>query len=359
MKIKRLYGLICLLLLFSLAGCGGKDKKDKKETATSTDAAVTTEAKVTTEERKKDEDGFYITNDYVTPANEVAEIMIKPAEGSGIYRYMSAGEIVNRTGYDDKWSKVVVDNTDFYVMSDQLKKTKKVEEKEEETEETEETDDEEEEQLPLVIAIDPGNQSIDSVQTEEIGPDSQTTKKCASTGNVGTTYETKAYEINLKIALKLRDELEARGYEVHMTRETDDVDMSNKQRGRFAANCGAQALIKLQMGFSSNKELTGAMAVTMTSDSPYNASLYEDSNYLATKILQALILETGVNNQGILETNEMTTINWCEVPVTIIRPGFLSNASDEANLLDESYQAKLVKGMADGIDGYYKRGSGE
>ncbi|MDE6024247.1 MAG: N-acetylmuramoyl-L-alanine amidase [Lachnospiraceae bacterium] len=351
-----IFAILCLVLAISISGCGKDEKKKSQNTTKGTDEVPTTEEKKpsnTEEEQSADEDGFYIVDDYVTPVQDVAEIMIKPSEGSGIYRYMKAGEAVKRTGYNDTWSRIVVDNTDFYVLTVQIEKASKPETSEESNSEDTENPEEDGKQLPKKIVIDAGNQARENVISEPIGPDSQETKKGATTGNVGTTYETKEYEINLVYAQLLKAELETRGYEVFLTRDSNDADMTNMERAQYANSSGATVFIRIQMGFSSNKELSGVMALTMSKDNIYNAELYDESNYLATRIIQGIILETGAVNQGIYETDEMTAINWSRIPVAVIRPAFLSNSLDEANLLDEDYQAKLVKGIADGIDSYF------
>ncbi|MCM1272296.1 MAG: N-acetylmuramoyl-L-alanine amidase [Clostridium sp.] len=348
--------ILCLIFLFSLSGCGKEEKKKPQKTKDNTNEVVVTEEKQpqkTSEEKNTDEDGFYIVDDYVTPTQDVAEIMIKPSEGSGIYRYMTAGETVKRTGYNDIWSRILVDNTDFYVLTSQIEQASEPETSEEQTSSEEEDTEEEGNHLPKKVVIDAGNQAHENVISEPVGPDSQEKKRGATTGNVGTTYETKEYEINLVYAKLLQTELELRGYEVFLTRDSNDADMTNMERAQYANSSGATVLIRIQMGFSSNKELSGVMAMTMSESSPYNGDLYDSSNYLATRIIQGIILETGAANQGIYETEEMTVINWSKIPVAVIRPAFLSNSLDEANLLDEEYQAKLVKGMADGIDSYF------
>ncbi len=345
-----IFFVLAMLITGGVSGCG--DKKNKKETnATATDAVSaehTTESSGEggTSGKTMDDDGFYAINDYVKPSGDIANIMIKPSMDSGIYRYLQAGEALNRTGYNDTWSRVVVDNTDFYILTEALQKAERP--GNDDTSEEDET-----EALPKVVAIDPGNQANENVISEPIGPNSQVTKRSATKGNVGSTYDTNEYEINLVYAMLLKTELENRGYEVVLTRDSNDADISNKQRAELANSSGASVFIRIQMNYSSNKELSGTMAITMTGDSPYNSRLYGESYHLATRILQGIVLETGAVNQGIYETNDMTAINWSEIPVVVIKVGFLSNANDEANLLDVEYQTKMISGIANGVDSYF------
>lgn len=50
----------------------------------------------------------------------------------------------------------------------------------------------------------------------------------------------------------------------------------------------------------------------------------------------------------------MSGINWSDVPVTIIEMGFLSNEEEDNLLASSSYQEKLVQGMVNGINAFFK-----
>ena len=74
------------------------------------------------------------------------------------------------------------------------------------------------------------------------GPGASQTKAKVASGTTGRTTGVTEYQLNLDVALKLRDELEARGYEVYMIRETNDVDISNAERAQLAAESGSDIL---------------------------------------------------------------------------------------------------------------------
>lgn len=203
-----------------------------------------------------------------------------------------------------------------------------------------------------VVVIDPGHQLNGDSTKEPNGPGSSEMKARVTSGTRGVSTNVAEYVLNLDISLKLKTELQNRGYTVYMTRSTHDVNISNMERAQYASTVGADIAVRIHAngGASSAR---GAETLAPSSSNPYVSHLASASQSLSKCIINEYCAATGFKNRGVKASDTMTGINWSEVPVTIIELGFMSNADEDRAMQDANMQNNMVQGIANGIDAYF------
>ncbi len=258
-----------------------------------------------------------------------------PSTESEVYQTVPSRSKFTRTADDGIWSAVQVDGKEYYIASEYLQLASEAAE------------------TGYLVVIDAGHQAQGNSELEPIGPGASETKAKVASGTFGCVTGMNEYQLTLQVSLKLQAELEARGYQVIMVRTSHDVNISNSERAAIANNAGADAFIRVHANGSKDSGQNGILTICPTSANPYMGNLYSQCRSLSECVLDGAVNATGANRQYIWETDSMSGINWCTVPVTIVEMGFMTNPTEDANMADEGYQQKLATGIADGLDAYF------
>ena len=203
----------------------------------------------------------------------------------------------------------------------------------------------------LTICIDPGHQKKGDSKLESVAPGSGNKKARVSQGTEGVGTKKAEYVVNLEASLLLKNILIEKGYNVIMTRESNEVNISNSERAEIANKAKADMTIRIHCDSLKDNCKTGSSILIPSSKSNNTKSIYEESNKFAN-ILKENLSKQGIKVNGIFERDDITGFNWSTVPVVILEMGFMSNYSEDKLLCDENHQKKLMNVVAEAIDVY-------
>lgn len=158
--------------------------------------------------------------------------------------------------------------------------------------------------------------------------------------------------INLQIALKLKEKLIKSGANVIMTRDGDfDLSSPNANRRKksdfdnrvsLINNAGADLYISIHLNYLSDSRYSGAQ-VFYTKGNEYLAEIMQESlaSYLKTKMPAKKLSDT------------IYMYKKLKVPGILIECGFLSNENERNLLISEKYQEQIALAIIKGIISYY------
>lgn len=145
-------------------------------------------------------------------------------------------------------------------------------------------------------------------------------------------------DATLSISMRLRDKLEASGYRVIMTRETD-IDVSLKQRCEISNGAGADAFVSIHLNASTNPTAHGAETWKWE----------RAKGALADAVQTELISASGFKDRGVRSTSVFYVLRHTVAPAIVVECGFISNETERGRLFDEAMQDKIAAGIARGI----------
>jgi N-acetylmuramoyl-L-alanine amidase len=181
------------------------------------------------------------------------------------------------------------------------------------------------------IVIDPGHGGFDSGAVSPSG--------------------TREDELNLKVALKLKQYLLEHNAEVILTRETNESIVPRKsedmrKRIDIIRENNPDVVISIHMNKFPQSQYFGGQTFYMTG-SEKGKKLAQS---IQTKLLENLIEG---NTRQIKAVSNMIILKAGSAPAVIVECGFLSNAKEESLLITNAYQDKIAWSIFNGILDYF------
>ncbi len=160
--------------------------------------------------------------------------------------------------------------------------------------------------------------------------------------------------ICVNIARNLEKRLKERGYTVVMGKRAIEDAVSNAKIAELANQIQADAVVRVCTEYNTDPEVHGAAAYCCPRDSSYPAGAFaDDSQKLGKKILRYYTKTTGFTSAGVLESDAFAGIRRSKIPVIVLNMGYLSNDRENSKMSGQKFQAKMAKGIADGLDAYF------
>lgn len=167
--------------------------------------------------------------------------------------------------------------------------------------------------------------------------------------------------INLEISLRLKSELESKGYKVYLTRNEDKgleingktirekkrEDLKNRCKMKNETNC--DIFISIHQNMFPQSKIYGAQV--------WHAS-NEKSQKLANLIQEDIKISVNDGNKRLAKgagESYLILRDKYEGASILIECGFLSNPEEESKLKTEEHQNLIVRGIASGIDKFFQQ----
>lgn len=213
--------------------------------------------------------------------------------------------------------------------------------------------DNKEEKQKYLICIDPGHQEKGDPRGEPVGPGSPYEKARVSSGTVGISTKKPEYILNLEASQVLKHILISKNFDVVMTRDSHNVNISNMERATLANDKNVNMVVRIHADGSDDTSITGASILIPSQKGKYTSSIFEAS-YECANLIKEKMDSAGFKVNGIFERDDLTGFNWSKVPVVLVEMGFMSNYNEDEMMSNKDYQKKMMQSIADGVEKYFQ-----
>lgn len=154
-------------------------------------------------------------------------------------------------------------------------------------------------------------------------------------------------DIALDISKNLRKQLRYRGYDVILTRESDER-VSLEDRARIANENKADLFLSIHCNaMENNDDIKGVQVL-------YYPSLSGINETMAERLLFGIVEETAADDKNIVERENLVVLNQTNMKSFVLETGFLSNPEEAFLLGNKEYQELIVKGIVKTIEEFHK-----
>jgi N-acetylmuramoyl-L-alanine amidase len=209
------------------------------------------------------------------------------------------------------------------------------------------------------IALDPGHQLGNSRfpgETNALVPAGGFDKPCNTTGTATDSGVAEA-TVNFAVAQAVRRRLEELGAQVAMTRTTNSPQRWGPcvdARGKFGARVGARLMVSLHADGSVGSA-SGFHVIAPRARAPWTDDVAGPSLALARALRDGLTAagipraNYGGLDAGLLQRDDLGTLNLSDVPVAMVEIGNMRNSGDAQRMTSADGQARYADAVVRGI----------
>ena len=173
----------------------------------------------------------------------------------------------------------------------------------------------------------------------------------ADLGTQGRKPYCEEKKMTLQTARLLKNYLTQLGYRPLLTRSIDTT-LTLERRVEIANKANADLFVSVHFNSARTPNAKGIEIFFF--DSKENRKRANASRNLAQSILTRLVRRTKAASRGVKKGN-FYVLRQTEMPAVIVEGGFLSNPQELLFLKDPAYLEQIARGIADGIDAYFRR----